>query len=109
MLFDTTTTLTRMFNKLKSLKTVDVLSCNVWAYLAQLIPWNTIREDWLTFDSTVLLRYGKQEGANTSSTCGIVPATWPPGPTSLPSLPIPTGVSGAVSGFWGLLLTAGFT
>ncbi|HPB38501.1 MAG TPA: hypothetical protein PK125_10145, partial [Syntrophorhabdus sp.] len=67
MLFDTTTTLTRMFNKLKSLKTVDVLSCNVWAYLAQLIPWNTIREDWLTFDSTVLLRYGEQEGANTSS------------------------------------------
>jgi len=60
---DAATTLTRMFNKLKNLKTADVLSCNVWAYLTQLIPWKTIGEDWLTFDSTVLLRYGEQEGA----------------------------------------------
>jgi hypothetical protein len=57
------TTLTRMFNKLKSIKSADVLSHNVWAYLSRLIPWNAIREDWLTFDSSVLPRYGEQEGA----------------------------------------------
>jgi hypothetical protein len=52
-----------MFNKLKSLKTAEALSRNVWAYLVQLIPWKTIGEDWLTFDSSVLVRYGEQEGA----------------------------------------------
>jgi hypothetical protein len=60
---DAATTLTRMFNRFKSSKSADVLSQNVWAYLSQLIPWNTIREDWLTFDSSVLPRYGEQEGA----------------------------------------------
>lgn len=60
---DAATTLTRMFNKLKSIKTADILSRNVWAYLSQLIPWDTIQEDWLTFDSSVLPRYGEQEGA----------------------------------------------
>jgi hypothetical protein len=60
---DAATTLTRMFNKLKTIKAADVLSRNVWAYLTQLIPWETIREDWLTFDSSVLTRYGEQEGA----------------------------------------------
>lgn len=60
---DAATTLTRMFNKLKDLKTADALSRNIWAYLAQLIPWKAIGEDWLTFDSSVLIRYGEQEGA----------------------------------------------
>ena len=60
---DAATTLTRMFGKLKSIKSADLLSQNVWAYLSKLIPWNTIREDWLTFDSSVLPRYGEQEGA----------------------------------------------
>ena len=59
---DAATTLARMFNKLKSLKTAEVLSRDVWAYLVQLIPWKTIEEDWLTFDSSVLVRYGQQEG-----------------------------------------------
>jgi Transposase DDE domain group 1 len=60
---DAATTLTRMFNKLKTLKMAEALSSNVWAYLSPLIPWSSIKEDWLTFDSTVLLRYGEQEGA----------------------------------------------
>jgi hypothetical protein len=60
---DAATTLTRMFGKLKTVKAADTLSQNVWAYLSKLIPWNTIQEDWLTFDSSVLLRYGEQEGA----------------------------------------------
>ena len=57
------TTLTRMFNKLRNIRVADVLSRNVWTYLSQFIPWNTIREDWLTFDSSVIPRYGEQEGA----------------------------------------------
>ncbi len=57
------TTLTRLFKKVKSLAFAETLSLNVWAYLSQLIPWSTIGEDWLTFDSTVLVRFGAQEGA----------------------------------------------
>ena len=61
---DAATTITRMFGKLKSIKSADALSQNIWAYLSTLIPWKTIREDWLTFDSSVLPRYGEQEGAH---------------------------------------------
>jgi len=57
------TTLTRLFKKVKSLAFAETLSLNVWAYLSQLIPWGIIGEDWLTFDSTVLVRFGTQEGA----------------------------------------------
>jgi hypothetical protein len=57
------TTLTRLFTKIKSLTCAETVSQNVWTYLAQLIPWETIGEDWLTFDSTVLVRFGVQEGA----------------------------------------------
>ena len=60
---DAATTLTRMFNKLTTVKKADTLSFNVWAYLSRLIPWGSIQEDWLTFDSSVLPRYGEQEGA----------------------------------------------
>jgi len=60
---DAATTLTRMFNKIKIVKAADILSSNIWMYLAELIPWKTIIEDWLTFDSSVLPRYGEQEGA----------------------------------------------
>jgi hypothetical protein len=57
------TTLTRMFNRIKSVNYADTLSQSVWAYLSRLIPWDAIAEDWLTFDSSVLPRYGQQEGA----------------------------------------------
>ena len=60
---EASTTLTRLFNKLKSFKEVEQMSEGLWRYLAKLIPWQKIKEDWLGFDSTVLLRYGKQEGA----------------------------------------------
>ena len=60
---DAATTITRMFGKLTTIKAADTLSRNVWAYLSTLIPWRTIQEDWLTFDSSVLPRYGEQEGA----------------------------------------------
>lgn len=56
-------TLTRLFNKLFSMKEVEEMSFALWNYLKALIPWSEIKEDWLGFDSTVLTRYGKQEGA----------------------------------------------
>jgi hypothetical protein len=57
------TTLTRFFKKIKTQKEVEAMSEGLWRYLSRLIPWKAIKEDWLTFDSTVLERYGKQEGA----------------------------------------------
>jgi len=60
---DAATTLTRMFGKLTTVKAADMFAHNVWTYLAALIPWDAIREDWLTFDSSVLPRYGEQEGS----------------------------------------------
>lgn len=57
------TTLTRLFAKIKHLASAETLSQNLWTYLSRIIPWETIGEDWLTFDSSVLPRYGTQEGA----------------------------------------------
>ena len=57
------TTLGRLFRKIRKLKEVETMSEGLWGYLKRLIPWEEIKEDWLTFDSTVLERYGKQEGA----------------------------------------------
>jgi hypothetical protein len=56
------TTLTRLFKKIRKLKEVEVMSEGLWGYMKRLIPWKQLKEDWLTFDSTVLERYGKQEG-----------------------------------------------
>lgn len=56
------TTLTRLFKKIRKLKEVEEMSEGLWGHLKGLIPWTEIKEDWLTFDSTVLERYGKQEG-----------------------------------------------
>jgi len=57
------TTLTRLFRKMNSQTAVNELSEELWNRLTKLIPWGKIKEDWLTFDSTVLERYGNQEGA----------------------------------------------
>jgi hypothetical protein len=43
------------------MKEVEKLSGGLWRYISKLIPWEEIVHDWLTFDSTVLERYGKQE------------------------------------------------
>ncbi len=56
------TTLTRLFKKIRKLKEVEEMSEGLWGYLKGLIPWTELKDDWLTFDSTVLERYGKQEG-----------------------------------------------
>jgi len=56
------TTLTRLFRKIRKMKEVEKLSEGLWGYISKLIPWKEILHDWLTFDSTVLERYGNQEG-----------------------------------------------
>jgi len=56
------TTLSRLFRKMRTMKEEEAMSERIWRYLSGLIPWQKIREDWLTFDSTVIERYGKQEG-----------------------------------------------
>lgn len=56
------TTLSRLFRKIRRMKEVEEMSEGLWGYLKRLIPWKDLKEDWLTFDSTVLERYGKQEG-----------------------------------------------
>lgn len=56
------TTITRLFGKIKKHKESEEISCGIWEYLSSLIPWREIKKDWLTFDSTVVERYGKQEG-----------------------------------------------
>lgn len=58
------TTLTRLFGKIISWQKAIKLSDNLWNYISQLIPFQKIKEDWLDFDSSVVCRYGKQEGAN---------------------------------------------
>jgi len=56
------TTLSRLFKKISKMKEVQAMSDGLWQYLKRLIPWTELKEDWLTFDSTVLERYGRQEG-----------------------------------------------
>src|SRR4030066_1452427 len=56
------TTLTRLFRKIRTMKEVEKLSEGLWGYISKLIPWKEIVHDLLSFDSTVLERYGKQEG-----------------------------------------------
>jgi len=57
------TTLTRLFRKIIGWQRAIKLSNNLWNYISQLIPYQKIKEDWLDFDSSVVCRYGKQEGA----------------------------------------------
>jgi len=57
------TSLTRFFNKFKSWQKTDQFAEDLWNYLMKIIPFQKIKEDYLSFDSTVITRYGKQEGA----------------------------------------------
>ena len=56
-------TLTRYFNKIRHMGDAECLSDGVWGYLKTVIDWGKIQSDWLSFDSTVVTRYGSQEGA----------------------------------------------
>ena len=57
------TTLTRYFSKIKNQCEAERLSEGIWRYLSKIIDWKRIKDDWLSFDSTVITRYGEQEGA----------------------------------------------
>lgn len=57
------TSITRMFNKIQKMSESEKASEGIWKYLEPIIEWGKIKEDWLNFDSTVLERYGQQEGA----------------------------------------------
>lgn len=57
------TTLTRYFNKIQNTEQVDQLSEGIWGYLKKVVDWTKIEADWLSFDATVITRYGEQEGA----------------------------------------------
>jgi hypothetical protein len=56
-------TLTRYFNKIKNRGQADHMSDWIWAYLKTVINWTKVESDWLSFDSTVITRYGEQDGA----------------------------------------------
>jgi len=55
--------ITRLFDKIDSWFKVEQLSEGLWDYFFNLIIKDTKMSDWLTFDSTVITRYGNQEGA----------------------------------------------
>lgn len=56
--------ITRFFSKFSTLKINQIFSENLWNYtFEKIIPFGKIKEDYLTFDSTVITRYGNQEGA----------------------------------------------
>ena len=57
------TTLTRYFNKIKTMLQANQVSDSAWKYIKKIVNWDDIKEDWLRFDSTVITRYGNQEGA----------------------------------------------
>lgn len=56
-------TLTRLFNKVTSSHKIKGIRVRLWDYFSKLIPWDAVGSDWLDADSTVLERYGEQEGA----------------------------------------------
>lgn len=64
-----TTAITRFFNKIKSWQKAEEMAEGVWNYLFGIIPWNTINHDYISFDSSVVTRFGQQEGAK----CGYNP------------------------------------
>ena len=57
------TALTRYFHKIRHMGGAETLSNGIWEYLKTVIDWGKIESDWLSFDSTVVTRYGNQEGA----------------------------------------------
>jgi hypothetical protein len=59
------TSITRMFNKITNQCLSSNLSEALWKYtFDKVIPFSKMEEDYLNFDSKVITRYGKQEGAS---------------------------------------------
>jgi hypothetical protein len=55
--------LTRFIGKFKRQVSVDAFRNSLWEYMSTWIPWKKIGSDWIDTDSTVIERYGNQEGA----------------------------------------------
>ncbi len=57
------TAVTRFFGRIKSFKMAERLSEKLWEYtFSRIIPFDEIKSDYLSFDSSVITRYGEQEG-----------------------------------------------
>lgn len=58
------TAVTRFFNRFKSWQALEFFADRLWRFLFErVIPFESIGEEVLSFDSTVVTRYGNQEGA----------------------------------------------
>jgi len=58
------TAVTRFFNRFDSQKMAEHFADRLWSFLfKKVIPLKTLGEEDLSFDSTVVTRYGEQEGA----------------------------------------------
>ena len=58
------TAVTRFFRRIKSYQMAERLSEKFWDYtFSRVIPFGEIKGDYLSFDSSVITRYGEQEGA----------------------------------------------
>lgn len=56
--------LTRFFRGIGSWQKSAALAEGLWQYqFERVIPWKKVEEDYLSFDTTVVVRYGQQEGA----------------------------------------------
>ena len=56
-------TISRIFAKISSWSRVEKLAETLWSYIFSWIPFDKIGSDWLDLDSSVITRYGKQQGA----------------------------------------------
>jgi hypothetical protein len=57
------TAVTRFFRRIKSFQMAERLSEKFWEYtFGRVIPFGEIQSDYLSFDSSVITRYGEQEG-----------------------------------------------
>ena len=59
------TAITRLFNKIMNMEISSYFRLRLWDYIDdRIIPFDRIKEDYINFDSKVITRYGKQEGAS---------------------------------------------
>lgn len=58
------TSITRLFNRIEDMEISSSFSINLWKYIDEkIIPFDSIKEDYINFDSKVITRYGNQDGA----------------------------------------------
>lgn len=62
-LAESSSTLTRFIGRINKRSIAEILRKSLWQYMESWIPWDKIESDWLDGDSTVLERYGSQEGS----------------------------------------------